>query len=73
MKLALSFNLIWKNVRRVKIHLIESKINPNNKSPDTNYLFAIVTCHGVTGLALPGFICCSIELNCLTSFFHSSK
>ena len=39
---------IWKHVRHVKIHLIKYKINPDNKRPDKNYLFAIVTCYGVT-------------------------
>ena len=68
-----SDKMIWRNVSHLKIHLIKSKINPNNKRPDKNYLFAIVTCHGVTGLAIPSSICCSIELNCLTSFLHSSK
>ena len=68
-----SDKMIWRNVRHVKINLIKSKINPNNKLPDNNYQFAIVTCYGVTGLAIPGFIHCSIELNCLTYFLHSSK
>ena len=65
--------MIWKNVRHVKIHLIKTKINPNNKRLDKNDLFAIVNCYGITGFATPGFICCSIELNCSTSFLHSSK
>ena len=68
-----SDKFIWKNVRHVKIHLDKSKINPNNKVPDKNYLFAIVTCYGITRLAIPGFICCSIDLNYLISFLHSSK
>ena len=68
-----SDKIIWKNVRHVKIHLIKSKINPNNKRPGKNYLVAIVTCYGVTRLAIPGFVHSSIELNCLTSFLHSSK
>ena len=55
------------------IKSIKSKINPNNKRPDKKYLFAIFTRYGVTGLAIPGFICCSIELNSLTSFLHLSK
>ena len=29
-----SDKMIWKNVCHVKIHLIKSKINPNNKRPD---------------------------------------
>ena len=58
-----SDKMIWKNICHVKIHLNKSKINPNNKRLDKNYLFAIVTCYGATRLAIPGFIRCSIELN----------
>ena len=36
-----SDKMIWKNVRHIKIHLIISKINPNNKHPHKKYLFAI--------------------------------
>ena len=68
-----SDKMIWENVRRVKNHLIKSKINSNNKRPDKKYLYAIVTDYGMTRLAIPGFICCSNELNCLTFFLHSSK
>ena len=65
--------MIWKNIGHVKIHLNKSKINRSNKRSDKKCLFAIVTCYGVTGSAIPSFIRCSIELNCLTSFLHSSK
>ena len=46
--------MIWKNVCHAKIHLIKSKINPNKKRPDKNYLFAIITCYKATGLAMLG-------------------
>ena len=68
-----SDKMIWKNVCHVKVHLVKSKINLNNKRPDKNYLFTVFSCYGVTETAIPGFIHCSSELNCLTSLLHSSK
>ena len=51
-----SNKMIWINVCHVKIHLMKSRINPNKKRSEKKYLFAIVTCYGITGLAILVFI-----------------
>ena len=68
-----SKEMIWKDVWHVKIHLIESKINPNKIRPYIDYLFAVITCYGSRGLPTSGFTRCYIDLKTLISFLHTSK
>ena len=51
-----SREMIRKDVWYVKVHLIKSKINPNNLRPDVDYLFAIITCNGNTGLPISSLL-----------------
>ena len=68
-----SKEMIWKDVRHVKVHLIKFKYNPNNMLPDINYLIAIITCYGSTDLPISGFTRCTIGLKTLISFLHDAK
>ena len=67
-----SQEIIWKDIRHVKVHLIKSKINPNNILPDIDCLSTIVTCHGNIGLPISDFARCSIDFKTLLSFLHTS-